>query len=237
MRQIKLQPNRFGRDILMKAIRLVAIASLPAAAAIASTLAMPVKALETFGNNGIQLDADTIVEFEFVESNGAYQSSFGVINLDTGEKTALLVEAKPADTAQDVERPSSYTDETGASTRRDFKGTPGNAVPRPLVEFTFKANTRYAFYLESTINGRPAGILYSTDAQNPNNRQQTQFEGGFTTLGDGNGAVIRWDDTGAALVRTTDQDRDFDDFIVRAGGFQNCKYDETITPAPPPLDR
>ena len=36
-----------------------------------------------FGNNNIQFDQDTTIEFEFIESHGAYQSTFGVIDLDS----------------------------------------------------------------------------------------------------------------------------------------------------------
>ncbi|MBK4728412.1 hypothetical protein JJD41_00705 [Oxynema sp. CENA135] len=186
----------------------------------------PAQARDLFGNGGIEFDVDTIVEFEFAESNGAFQSTFGVINLDTGVKTPLLVEVKPSDRSQTVERPSTYTDDTGQSQSQDFLGTPGNTVPQPLVEFEFEANTRYALYLESSYNGRPVNLLYSTDAQNPNSRRQAEFRGDFSALANGEGALIRWDDTGEALVRDSDQDRDFDDFIVIVGGYQDCPYDE-----------
>jgi hypothetical protein len=70
-----------------------------------------------------------------------------------------------------------------------------------LAEFLFKANTRYAFYLQSFDNDRPVGILYSTDIQNPTSKQQTKFYGDLFALTNG-GTEIRWDDTGSALVRT-----------------------------------
>ena len=181
------------------------------------------QAEEIFGNNGIKFDVDTIVEFEFVESHGAYQSSFGVINLDTGEKTPLLVEVKPSDRSQDVNNPSTGTDDSGQSD--DFLGTPGNAVPNPLAEFQFKANTRYAFYLESTFRGSPSGILYSINSANPGGNQQVRFQGDFIGLANG-GILIRWDDTGSVLVRTDKEDRDFDDFLIRSGGRLACPYDQ-----------
>jgi hypothetical protein len=177
-------------------------------------------AQDILGNSGIQFNVDTIIEFEFIESNGAFQSTFGVVNLDTGEKFPLILEVKPADRFQDVDQPSDFQDDAGTSVK-DFQGTPGNTVPQPFTEFEFKANTNYAFYLESTYNGRPAGILYSTDALNPNNNQQVMFEGGFETLGN-NGATIRWDDTG--IVKEL-AERDFDDFIIIAGGSLACPYD------------
>ncbi len=200
----------------------------------ATLVASPSQAQEIFGNTGIQFDVDTVIEFEFVESNGAYQSTFGVIDLTNGQKTPLLIEVKPSDIAQDVSRPSTYTDDTGSTNRRDFIGTPGNTVPQPLAEFEFKANRNYAFYLESTLNGRPAGILYSTNSQNPGTNQQTVFEGGLPALASG-GTLIRWDDTGSVLVRQELEDRDFDDFVIRAGGHIPCPY-ETNENQPENLD-
>jgi hypothetical protein len=191
-----------------------------------SFISPAVQAADIFGNTGLQFEVDTIIEFEFVESNGAFQSSFGVINLDTGEKTPLLVEVKASDTFQDPSRPSDFQDDAGTGSRKDFRGTPGNTVPQPLAEFRFKANTRYGFYLESTYNGRPAGILYSTDSANPNNQQQVEFQGDFQALAN-NGSLIRWDDTGIVKVQ---QERDFDDFIIRAGGNLDCGYNNVSNP-------
>jgi hypothetical protein len=180
-----------------------------------------VQALENFSNGGVQFDVDTIIEFEFVSAHGAYRSEFGVINLDTQEKTALIREVKPSDVFQTVTRPSSYKDDRDTNSNEDFLSTPGKAVPQPLAEFLFKANTRYAFYLQSFYNDRPVGILYSTDIQNPTSKQQTKFYGDLSALANG-GTEIRWDDTGSALVRTNLQDTDFDDFTVRAGGHIAC---------------
>ncbi len=181
------------------------------------------QAQEFFSNRGIQFEVDTIVEFEFVESHGAYQSTFGVINLDTGRKTPLISEIRPADRVQSVERPSDYEDNFASGKANDFLGTPGNAVPDPFAEFEFQANTRYAFYLESSYNNRPAGTLYSVDTQNPGGGQRVMFEGGLASLGSG-GVLLRWDDTGSVLVRQEQQDLDFDDFIIRGGGHLDCPY-------------
>lgn len=192
------------------------------AGGLVSIFSTPVLAADTFDNNGIQFDKSTIVEFEFVESNGAYQSTFGLINLNTGEKTPMFVEAKPSDTSQDVLDSSDYEDDTSSGSRDDFYGSPGNAVPEPLAEFEFKANTPYAFYLESAYDGRSVGIFYSTDARN-DGRQRSRFTGGLSELTKG-GTLIRWDDTGSVLVRREQQDSDFDDFIVRIGGHLACSY-------------
>ncbi len=134
--------------------------------------------------------------------------------------TPLIVEVKPSDAPQDPNRPLDFVDHTNTGRRNDFHWTPGNAVPTPQAEFEFKAKTRYSFYLESTYKGKPAGIVYSTDFQNLNHRQQTLFEGGMSGLSQG-GTVIRWDDTG--IVKALEE-RDFDDFIVRIGGDLECPY-------------
>jgi hypothetical protein len=215
----KRRGNCTGLQILTGVIRLTAIASFHAAGFL-GTFSKPAQAAEQFDNSGIRFDVDTVVEFQFVKSEGAYQSTFGVINLDTGEKTPLITEVKPSDNPQDVNTPTDYS---RSSSKPDFPGTPGNTVPQPLPEFAFKANTRYAFYLESTYNGRPAGILYSTNAQNPGGNQQVKFQGGISALGNA-GTVILWDDTGSVLVRPREEDRDFNDFIVRAGGHLACPY-------------
>lgn len=134
----------------------------------------PASAQEQFDGNGIQFEVDTVVEFEFLESHGAYQSTFGIVNLQTGEKTPLIQEVKPSDTPQNTEIPSNYQDDIGRAS--DFLGSVGNTVTQPLAEFNFKANTLYAFYLESFLNGQSEEIFYSVDSRNPNNTQRIKFD-------------------------------------------------------------
>lgn len=174
----------------------------------------PVFAAEvTIGNQDIRVDQEIPVNADVVESHGAYQSTFGVINLDTQEKTPLLIEVKPADRPESPAKPSTFRNSAGAPT--DFVGTPGNTVSRPQASFTFKPNTNYSFYLESTYNGQPAGTVYSSDRFNLNQETQARFLGNPANLCNG-GLILSWDDTGSRLVRTrAQQDRDFDDFIVR----------------------
>ena len=183
-------------------------------------IAAPAQAQDRFNPEGIQFEVDTIVEFGFLESNGVYQSTFGVINLETGEKTPLLVEVKPSDVPQPVQVPSDFMDDAGLENRDDFLGTPGNTVPEPIAEFLFEANTAYAFYLESFYEGQSAGILYSTDLRNGDRRSRVLFEGDLAN----GGVILRWDDSGSVLVDAPRQDQDFDDFIVQAGGHLDCPY-------------
>ncbi|BAU13624.1 hypothetical protein_185 [Leptolyngbya sp. NIES-3755] len=180
-----------------------------------SSLAIPARAADlSIGNEGIRVNRDATLESEFVESHGAYQSTFGVINLTTKEKTPLLIETKPSDSPDSIFRPSTKIDDVG--TPQDFPGTPGNAVPQPTGRMTFRPNNDYVFYLESSFNGRPTGILYSTDRLNPNAEQHVRFTGNINALCQTGGMQLGWDDTGSRIVRDRPaQDRDFDDFVVR----------------------
>jgi hypothetical protein len=182
---------------------------------LASSLAIPAYAADmAIGNGGVRFNRDTTLETDFVESHGAYQSTFGVLNLDTNEKTPLLVETKSADQPASIFNPSSKTNHVGTS--QDFLGTPQGAVSAPAGKYTFKANTNYVFYLESTYKGRPTGTVYSSDVMNPNKERQVTFSGNPTNFCQSNGLSLAWDDTGSKLVRDrAQQDRDFDDFIVR----------------------
>jgi hypothetical protein len=170
---------------------------------LATVLTLPSMAREAFGSDEVRFDRDTVMEFEFVQSQGIYQSVFGVIEVQSGFKTPLLVENKPFD----------RVDTPGAKT--SYIGTPGNAVTNPLAKFTFRANILYAFYLESTYKNKRISVLYSLDDQNPQGRQRLIFEGGLETLGNG-GVRLRWDD-GAPRSQ-----EDFNDFIVQVGGFEAC---------------
>lgn len=176
-------------------------------------------------NETMTFAEDTIVQFEFLQSNGAYQSEFGVVNLETGERTPLFVEVRPSDRDQSVVDPSDFAEDLTPSDADDFIGTVGTTVLERYAEFEFAANTPYAFYLDSTFRDRSAGTFFSEDAQNPNGEQHVQFEGGFEQLADGTGIFIRWDDTGALLVPQSNEDRDFDDFLVLMGGYLDCAYD------------
>ncbi|MEM7063186.1 MAG: hypothetical protein AAF572_08475 [Cyanobacteria bacterium P01_B01_bin.77] len=202
-------------DILSPAMGIMAVAAL-------SWIAPPAVA-ETFGNEGIRLEVDTVVEFEFLESNGSYQSIFGIVNLQTGEQFPLYGEVKASDALQTVNTPSDYQDDLGIQNQDDFYGTPGTTVPQPLREFRFSADTDYSFYLESYFNGQPAGTLYSTSSLNSGDRSYAQFDGPMEQIIDG-GLLLRWEDSGSLLVGDADTDYDFDDFIIRVGG--HLRWDE-----------
>jgi hypothetical protein len=213
----------------------------------------PATATEDYlGNQGIEFKEDTTIEFEFIESHGAYQSTFGVINLDSCQsdgaggvmvdscsKTPLIKEVKASDTYENVRRQSTYETNLGEQSQKDFPGTPGNAVTETKAEFLFKAETKYVFYLESYFNGKPAGVVYSTNLLNSHGNKQALFNSSQESnvevaqrrnISDGNqfpalidgGVVVSFDDTGSTLVQQNEQDIDFDDFVVGVGGGYNC---------------
>ncbi|NET49202.1 MAG: hypothetical protein F6K09_10855 [Merismopedia sp. SIO2A8] len=184
---------------------------------------------ERLGNEGIWLAVDTVIEFEFIESNGSYQSIFGIINLETGQHFPIYQEVQPSDFPQPIAVPSDGEDDTGLHNSDDFQGTPGNTVIEHLKEFTAVANTHYTFYLESYYNGQHAGTLYSTDVINQNGQPFARFDPCYgdyqssehcienaVTPG---GLILRWEDSGSLLVGASNSDNDYDDFIVRIGSY------------------
>ncbi len=202
---------------------------LMAAAAVTFGTPLPLRAADEISNNALTFDVDTAIEFEFLESHGSYKATFGVVDLNSGEKTALIKEDKASD-----------SDQREVNKATDFLGTPGNAVTQPKNAFTFRANTPYAFYLESrTGSGRVASIVYSTNTRNPNGGQQVQMDKGFEGLSK-DGVKISWDDKATA----PGQERtaiDFNDFVVVAGGGCNCSgpapATNAVAPDAPPVIR
>ena len=207
------------------------------------------RAADYIGNKGVQFDQDTTIEFEFIISHGAYQSTFGVIDLDSCQttpnqtiivdscdKTPLIREVQPSDSQEALDN----------SNRSDFIGTPGNTVIEPLAEFTFEAGRMYVFYLESRFNNKFAGIVYSTDLINPQSNRQALFNdesistrevanrrntltddvNQFEALLNG-GVLLRFEDTGSRLVKEKYRDRDYDDFVVGIGGYEGCIYEQS----------
>ena len=227
-----------------------------------NVLSQSATANDYVGNKGIQFKENTTIEFEFIESHGAYQSTFGVIDLDSCQTTAeggiifdscakspLLAETKPSDTNQSVLRRSTYEDNLSRS-NADFMGTPGNTVPQAMTEFTFKTGKKYAFYLESRYEGKLAGVVYSVDLFNSQTNRQALFneEIPATQLATrrnipnsetnqfdsliNGGLLLRFDDTGSTLVKDDYQDVDFDDFVVGIGGYESCVYPENEQQSP-----
>ncbi len=151
---------------------------------------------EQFNNQTILFNRDTIIEFEFLKSNNAAQSTFGVLNLATGEKTPLISETR----AQD--KPG-----------KNHLGTVGKAIKKPYAEFTFKSGTPYSLYLESTVKGKPATTVYSTLEKN-GGAQVAKFDNEATALGT-TGVRVSWNDG-------TSSSGNFNQFVVIAGGGIGC---------------
>jgi hypothetical protein len=193
-----------------------------ASAALFGLAAPAAFAADEFGGNAITFDTDTAIDFEFLESHGSFLATFGVMDLNSGEKTPIIKEDKPSD-----------SNERAVNKATDFLGTPGNAVSQPKNTFTFKANTPYTLYLESrTGTGRVASLVFSNDLKNPNSRQQTKFDKGFEGLG-AQGVKINWDDqaAGKQVTGAARNDDDFNDFVIIAGGANGCSC--AIAPTAP----
>jgi hypothetical protein len=189
-----------------------------ASAALLGLAAPAAFSADEFSPNAITFDRDTAIEFEFKESHGSYLATFGVMDLNSGEKTPLIKEDKPAD-----------SNEREVNKATDFLGTPGNAVSQPKNTFTFKANTPYTLYLESrTASGRPAALVYSNDAKNLNSRQQAKLSAGFEGLSS-QGIQVSFDDQDKVKQDVTRTDNDFNDFVVIAGGGYGCNCNVAST--------
>jgi hypothetical protein len=188
----------------------LAIGCATVATAAFGSLLQSASAAEQFNNQTIQFDRDTIIEFQFLKSNNAAQSTFGVLNLATGEKTPLINEAR----AQD--RPG-----------RNYTGTAGKAVRKPFAEFTFKSGTPYTLYLESNVRGKGTTTVYSVPDKN-GGAQLARFENDATALGT-QGVRIGWNDG-------TSSRGGFNQFLVIAGGGIGCPCKPSpslTTPLPP----
>jgi hypothetical protein len=180
------------------------------ATAALGSLAQPAGA-EQFNNQAVQFDRDTIIEFEFLRSNNAAQSTFGVLNLATGEKTPLISEARSQD------RPG-----------RNYTGTAGKAVRKPFAEFTFKSGTPYTLYLESSLPGKSTTTVYSVPDKN-GGAQLAKFDNEATALGT-QGVKIGWNDG------VSGNSSSFNQFLVIAGGGIGCpcKPSPVLTAPIPP---
>ncbi|MBD2104408.1 PEP-CTERM sorting domain-containing protein [Leptolyngbya sp. FACHB-261] len=129
----------------------MAFAAMAATAAVAS----PAQAgTFDFGTDGIRFDKDTIGTFNFVESHGKFQSTFGVYEVDTdgevGTFTKLFEEVKPSD----------------SGSANDWIGTCGKTVLTCSNSFTFLKGVNYTFGLQSLSGNIVRPTVYSTTALN-----------------------------------------------------------------------
>ena len=205
MRQIK-RKRTAGLGLLIGAM----------ASGLFGSFAAPVQAQDAFGNQVIQFPVDTTVEFEFKESHGAYQSTIGIVDLETGQPVQVLFsESKPYDQFGTGQSQTRSPGQNNIGTSLDFLGTvQGGTVQNQLTEFTFQANKRYAFYLESVSpTGQTRRTVLSSSSL------AAVFDGSLSS-GERGGVVgsrIAWDDDG--LPQAPGKDDDFDDFVIEAGGY------------------
>lgn len=125
----------------------------------------------SFNNSGILFNRNTTVKFDFVGSHGWFKSSFGVLDLTTGNKTFLLSEVKRSDNGGQF----------------DHKGTCGNTVLSCSATFNFQAGNQYAFFLDSGTDVWHDYDIYSTDSMNASGlgfANQFKFLQGTSVLSD-----------------------------------------------------
>lgn len=167
----------------------------------------------TFGTDGIRFDTDQQVNFNFVSSNGAFQSTLKIFEVLEGgalqEEAVLYEEVRGSDDGS----------------RNGYRATLGNAVQMVSNTFTFLATKVYTLGLVSTYNGNNAGTVYTTSTLNYTGLQRSVFgstggqEGialpGASSLQAGNpfsGPVaIAFED-----IKWARADGDFNDFVVSA---------------------
>ncbi|HEY9651938.1 MAG TPA: hypothetical protein V6C95_14830 [Coleofasciculaceae cyanobacterium] len=198
----RIRKYALGVQVLMGAI----------AAGCLGFLAAPAHAQDSLGNQIVQFPEDTTIEFEFKRANGANQSTLGVKNLDTGEDVVLYRETTPFDGYVPGQRlTSSPTNFAGTVQGGTIQNRSGQSSP--FSEFTFKANNRYLFYLESVSpSGQTRRTFDSTDIS------AAKFNGALDggNFGDAIGVRVAWDDDG---LPNQQKDFDDDDFIIEAGGY------------------
>ena len=141
-----------------------------------------------FGNNSISFDTDTIVDFNFVSSQGSFQSTLGVV-MNSAPTTVV------GTLFQEIQR----SDNGGSN---DWMGTCPTTVPNCNTTFTFLAGQQYSLILQSDN-----GNVYSTNALNAPATQQAIFSNNDPFAGL---VSIGFDDRGA------NDDRDFNDFSITA---------------------
>lgn len=152
----------------------------------------PAEAATLFDNSGIQFDKNTLMDFDFLGSQGKFKSTFGVyevIDGVLGSFSALFSETQRSD-----------NDSTN-----DWEGTCPTTVPNCKASFEFLAGKTYTFGLVSTDRD---GTVYSTNALNTafGGTQQAKFTGSSLSQG----IAIAFDDRG------NNNDMDFNDFRVNA---------------------
>lgn len=165
------------------------------------------------GPEGISFDTNQDVQFNFVHSKGAFQSTLKIFEvLASGaleERSVLYQEVKGSD----------------SGSRNDFLGTLGNAVQQVNNTFTFLAGKIYTLGLVSSYNGSNPGTVYSTSSLNYTGLQRATFGSGgsaveaqafdaapfqFANPFDGPVSI------GFEDIKWARADNDFNDFVVTA---------------------
>ena len=168
-----------------------------AATTLVSAVSLPAKAL-TFGNSGILFGQDTQVKFEFLQSQGKYQSKIGIYEVVGGVTNFVQWLFQEDLRAFDT-------------TSNDFLGTCGVSVSVCKTAFTFQSGVEYALGITPTQSPQSSGVLFSTNALNPVDPITGQVQALFTSIGSGK-FQINFEDNGWIENGT----RDYNDFVITA---------------------
>lgn len=165
------------------------------------------------GPEGISFETNQEIKFNFVRSQGAFQSTLKIFEVLAGgaleERSVLYEEVKGSDNGS----------------RNGFLGTLGNAVQQVNNTFTFLAGKIYTLGLVSNYKGANVGTVYSTSSLNYTGLQRSVFGAGgsaveaqsfnaapFQLANPFNGPVsIAFED-----IKWARADNDFNDFVVTA---------------------
>ncbi|MDY6803415.1 MAG: PEP-CTERM sorting domain-containing protein [Cyanobacteriota bacterium] len=177
----------------------------------------------SFGTSGISFDEDTTVEFEVLQTYGAYMSDLKVYEVIDGQIAGdlglLFGEVQAADVVDANGRPSS-----------DPLGTAGNAVIGSPTYFTFEADkeytlgvVNYGWWQNKETDAPRYQTVYSTSILNDNGTQRAVFDstGGSELNGFDASMYTEGDVFGDWLNMSFDDggnqsDLDYQDFTFRA---------------------
>ncbi len=142
----------------------------------------------SFGNGGIEFDTDTSVTFNFLGSNGQFQSTLEVADASGNVLQPLFAETAPGYNATTPDFPGSVTD------------------PTPKT-YLFNAGQQYTLRLDSLLNGVTPSVspVFSTNSLNTPQAQEAIFTGDLFAAP---GVSIAFEDKGGSI--------DFNDFRVSA---------------------
>jgi hypothetical protein len=193
----------------------------------------------SFGTNGMKFDNDTGVKFEFIQSNGSFQSILSVYEVNEDSSGKYSLGNKVADLFKEMRNVN-----VGSGAKNGFLSTAeeeGGVVRTINNTVTFLAGKVYTLGLSSvTSKGESRGTVYSMSALNRKGQQRAVFEAPHSEAENGNDGTAVFDPNDSkyasanpfqppvapgqtfkpVVIGFEDQvgggDRDYNDFIITA---------------------